>query len=55
VGQDSSVSTVTCYDLEYLRLAIRGVPVCLNKRSDRLWAGGTGFDCTKWDGIALNR
>ena len=42
MGQDSCVSTVTCYDLEYLGLSIRGGPMCLNKCSNYLWAGGTG-------------
>jgi hypothetical protein len=52
VGQDSSASTMTCYNLEDLGLATRGGPVCRNKCSDCLWAGGTGFDYTKWDGVA---
>jgi len=51
VGQDSYVSTVTCYDLEDLGLSIRGGPMCLKKCSDCLWAGGTRFENTKWDGI----
>lgn len=52
MGQDSSVSTVTCYDLEDLCLVLRGGPVCLNKCSNYLWAGGTGFDNTNWDRVA---
>ena len=52
MGQDSSVSTVTCYELEDLGLTIRGESVCLNKCSDCLWAGRTGFDYTKLDRVA---
>ena len=52
MGQDSSVSTVSCYSLEDLGLVIRGGPVYLNTCSDFLWAGGTGFDYLNWDGTA---